>query len=48
LTAAVPDRHGEPVARINALRTTKGLPAFARWKEAESCVDQQATLRSRS
>jgi hypothetical protein len=31
------------VAKINALRTTKGLPALARWKEVESCVDQQAT-----
>jgi hypothetical protein len=31
------------VGKINALRATKGLPAFARWKEAELCVDQQAT-----
>jgi hypothetical protein len=31
------------VAKINALRATKGLPAYARWKEAESCVDQEAT-----
>jgi hypothetical protein len=31
------------VARINGLRATKGLPALARWKDAESCVDQQAT-----
>lgn len=31
------------VTKINTLRATKGLPPFARWKEAESCVDQQAT-----
>ena len=31
------------VGKINTLRATKGLPPFARWKEAESCVDQQAT-----
>ena len=30
-------------AKINALRTTKGLPALARWKDVETCVDQQAT-----
>ena len=31
------------VDKINALRTTKGLPALARWKEVETCVDQEAT-----
>ena len=31
------------VAKINALRIPKGLPALARWKEVETCVDQQAT-----
>lgn len=31
------------VAKINTLRATKGLPALARWKDVESCVDQQAT-----
>lgn len=31
------------VGKINALRATKGLPALARWKDAETCVDQQAT-----
>jgi hypothetical protein len=31
------------VAKINSLRTTKGLPALARWTEVETCVDQQAT-----
>ncbi|MDI1480177.1 hypothetical protein [Polyangium sp. y55x31] len=31
------------VDTINAHRATKGLPPYARWKEAESCVDQQAT-----
>ncbi len=31
------------VDKINALRATKGLPPYERWKEAEPCVDQQAT-----
>lgn len=31
------------VDKINALRASKGLPPYERWKEAESCVDQQAT-----
>lgn len=31
------------VAKINALRIPKGLPALARWKEVETCVDQEAT-----
>ncbi len=31
------------VGKINDLRTTKGLPALVRWKEVETCVDQQAT-----
>jgi hypothetical protein len=31
------------VDKINSLRATKGLPAYERWKEAEPCVDQQAT-----
>ena len=30
------------VDKINTLRATKGLPALARWTEAEACVDQQA------
>jgi hypothetical protein len=29
--------------KINALRATKSLPAYGRWKDAEACVDQQAT-----
>ena len=36
------------VDKINALRTTKGLPALARWTEAETCVDQQATEDEKS
>jgi len=35
--------HQECIDKINALRATKGLPPYERWKEAESCVDQQAT-----
>lgn len=31
------------IDKINALRATKSLPPLARWKEAEPCVDQQAT-----
>ena len=31
------------IDKINALRATKGLPALARWKAAEPCLDQQAT-----
>jgi hypothetical protein len=31
------------VDKINALRATKGLPAYQRWASAEACVDQQAT-----
>ena len=31
------------VDHINALRATKSLPPLQRWKEAEPCVDQQAT-----
>jgi Cysteine-rich secretory protein family len=31
------------VDKINALRATKGLSPLERWKEAEPCVDQQAT-----
>ncbi|MDC3962434.1 hypothetical protein [Polyangium jinanense] len=31
------------VDTINAHRATMGLPPYARWKEAEPCVDQQAT-----
>ena len=31
------------VENINAHRATKGLPALARWIEAEPCVDQQAS-----
>jgi hypothetical protein len=31
------------VDKINQLRATQGLPAFARWTEQESCADQQAT-----
>ncbi len=33
----------ECVDTINTLRATKGLPPYARWKEAEPCLDQQAT-----
>lgn len=36
------------VAKINSLRATKGLPALARWKDAELCVDQQATEDEKS
>lgn len=35
--------HVACVDKINALRATKGLPALERWKEAEPCVDQQAS-----
>jgi len=35
--------HQECIDKINALRATKGLPPYQRWKEAEACVDQQAT-----
>lgn len=31
------------IDKINALRATKSLPPLARWREAEPCVDQQAT-----
>jgi hypothetical protein len=31
------------IDKINALRATKGLPAYTRWTSAETCVDQQAT-----
>jgi hypothetical protein len=31
------------IDKINALRATKGLPAYGRWADAEACVDQQAT-----
>lgn len=34
--------HAACVDKINELRATKGLPALARWKEAEACVDAQA------
>jgi len=33
----------ECVDTINNYRTAKGLPPYERWKEAEPCVDQQAT-----
>ena len=36
------------VAKINTLRATKGLPALARWKDVEPCVDQQATEDEKS
>lgn len=36
------------VAKINSLRATKGLPALARWKEVEPCVDEQATEDEKS
>jgi hypothetical protein len=32
----------ECIDKINALRATKGLAPYQRWKSAESCVDQQA------
>ncbi len=31
------------IDKINALRATKGLPAYGRWTSAETCVDQEAT-----
>lgn len=31
------------VDKINELRATLGLPPLERWRDAESCVDQQAT-----
>jgi hypothetical protein len=31
------------IAKINALRATKGLPAYNQWTSAEACVDDQAT-----
>jgi hypothetical protein len=31
------------IAKINALRATKGLSSYSRWQSAESCVDQQAS-----
>ena len=31
------------IDKINALRATKGRAAYGRWKDAESCVDGQAT-----
>ncbi|MBI5535690.1 MAG: hypothetical protein HY898_23365 [Deltaproteobacteria bacterium] len=33
----------ECIDKINALRATKGLGPYTRWKSAEPCVDQQAT-----
>jgi len=36
------------VDKINELRATKSLPPLARWKEAESCVDQQASEDAKS
>lgn len=33
----------ECVDTINTFRATKGLPPLERWKDAEPCVDQQAT-----
>lgn len=35
--------HQECIDKINEFRATKGLPPYQRWKEAEPCVDQQAT-----
>jgi hypothetical protein len=31
------------VDKINALRATKGLPAYSHWQPIEACVDKQAT-----
>ncbi|MFO0552851.1 MAG: hypothetical protein U0271_30965 [Polyangiaceae bacterium] len=31
------------MAKINELRGTKSLPAYAEWTDAETCADQQAT-----
>jgi hypothetical protein len=31
---------------INQFRATKGLPALARWNDAEGCVDSEATTDS--
>jgi hypothetical protein len=33
----------ECVDKINALRATKALPPLERWKDAEACVDQEAS-----
>jgi hypothetical protein len=45
--APATDSHGAYhqicIDKINALRATKGLAPYARWLEAESCVDQQST-----
>jgi hypothetical protein len=41
------DSHGEYhqlcIDKINELRATKGLPAYARWTEIENCVDGQSS-----
>ncbi len=31
------------IAKINELRATKSLPAYADWNDGEACADQQAT-----
>lgn len=36
------------VDHINKLRATKGLAPYTRWKDAESCVDEEANLDSAS
>lgn len=36
------------VDRINAFRATEGLPPYARWTDAEGCVDGQAQADSES
>jgi hypothetical protein len=35
--------HASCVAKVNSLRATRGLPALARWRAAEACVDQLVT-----
>lgn len=47
-TSTSDDPYQACVDAINALRSANGLPALARWKEAEPCVDQQATHDSQN
>jgi hypothetical protein len=42
------DPHQICVTKINALRATKGLTPYTRWKSAETCVDGQATSDEQS
>lgn len=36
------------IDKINELRATKGLPAYAQWTTGETCADQQATSDEQS